>query len=360
MANEGTSNSVSQRRRERGLGQMELARRVGLSRQALSAIESGRSVPSTSVALRLARALECSVEALFWLDDTPEPVNVHRAEGTPARGRVRLARVDDRWVAHPVALGEVADAELVERGRQASLLDAQRSSGNRVLVAGCDPALGLLAGLAERAGVPVAWIDQTSTRALRSVARHEVHIAGTHLYDAASGEHNLPFVKRLVPKRACVTVELASTREGLVVAAGNPLAIRSVADLARQDVRVLNRAPGSAARELLDRELVRAGIGSAQVAGYDKTAASHEEVARAVAIGATDTGIATDSVALAHGLELVPLHEERFDLVVPAAYIRQPEVERLLSILNGASFRRQLRAAGGYETRGTGREVGRT
>ncbi len=356
---ERAGNGLSERRRERGLGQAELAQAVGLSRQALSAIEAGRSVPSTLVALRLARALDCAVESLFWLEDEGEIVEVRRPRGTPKRGRVRVGHVAGGWVAHPIALSDVADAELVDGGSRARLLDDVRALRDRLLVAGCDPAVGLLAHAAERAQVPVAWLDQTSTQALRALARREVHVAGAHLYDAASGEHNLPFVRRLVPT-SCVAIELASTREGLLVAPGNPRAIRTVADLARDDVRVVNRPAGSAARALLDRELARERVPASEVSGYHRAVAGHEEVARAILDGIADAGIATHAVALAHGLAFVPLHEERFDLVVPAELIELPSVERLLSILSGGAFRRQLRAIGGYETSGTGREVGRT
>ncbi len=49
----------------RGFTQLELARRAGISRQALGAIESGLYMPSVSVALSLSRELGQSVETLF-------------------------------------------------------------------------------------------------------------------------------------------------------------------------------------------------------------------------------------------------------------------------------------------------------
>src|SRR5580698_6125326 len=52
-------------RQDRGIGATEIARRVGVSRQTIYAIESGDFVPNTAVALQLARVLEVSVEDLF-------------------------------------------------------------------------------------------------------------------------------------------------------------------------------------------------------------------------------------------------------------------------------------------------------
>ncbi|MFZ1120442.1 MAG: helix-turn-helix domain-containing protein, partial [Candidatus Binataceae bacterium] len=56
---------VRRARTARGLTQDELARRAGLSRQALGAIESGAYQPGVGAALALARELDHSVEALF-------------------------------------------------------------------------------------------------------------------------------------------------------------------------------------------------------------------------------------------------------------------------------------------------------
>ena len=63
------SSDVARWRGVAGLSQLQLANRVGISRQALAAIEGGRQVPSTRLALRLARLLGVSVERLFAADE---------------------------------------------------------------------------------------------------------------------------------------------------------------------------------------------------------------------------------------------------------------------------------------------------
>lgn len=52
-----------------GWTQAELAERIGVSRKTINTIENGVFVPSTVLALKLARAFETNVEALFALDD---------------------------------------------------------------------------------------------------------------------------------------------------------------------------------------------------------------------------------------------------------------------------------------------------
>jgi molybdate-binding protein/DNA-binding XRE family transcriptional regulator len=363
----GVRCAVAERRRASGLSQGTLARDAGISRQALSAIESGAAVPSTAVALRLARALGCAVEALFSLavaDEIEVTLSEDSLRDATSR-RAVMGRVAGRWIAHPLdadRVDAVADAELFERdGRMlARPLDDLDAIARRVLVIGCDPALGLLAGAAARAGVDVCWVTATSARALDAVARREAHVGGLHLYDPDREEHNLPFVEDRLRDRACVVVELARTEEGLVVAADNPKAIAGVADLVSPEVRLMNRPVGAEARALLDRELDAHGISRTLVFGYEELAPSHVAVARAIAAGRADAGIATASVARAHGLGFLPLHHERFDLVIPTEHLALEPVARLLSILDGRTFRRQLAAIDGYDTSHTGREVLRT
>ena len=62
-------NNVRQVRKEQGLTQEVLGEATNLTRQTIIAIEKGRFVPSIQTALLLARALDSSVEALFWLAD---------------------------------------------------------------------------------------------------------------------------------------------------------------------------------------------------------------------------------------------------------------------------------------------------
>src|SRR3984957_9807261 len=75
-----TTTRVHETRQARGLGATELARRAGVSRQTIYAIESGDFIPNTSVALQLARVLEVSVEDLFSVPaetSEPSPNNVN-------------------------------------------------------------------------------------------------------------------------------------------------------------------------------------------------------------------------------------------------------------------------------------------
>ncbi len=65
---DGLRNSLKDERTRLGLTQAELAERVAVSRKTINTVENGVFVPSTTLALKLARALGCRVEDIFQLD----------------------------------------------------------------------------------------------------------------------------------------------------------------------------------------------------------------------------------------------------------------------------------------------------
>ena len=307
------TNRVREARTRAGLSQAQLARQVGVSRQALIAVESGRQVPGTRLALLLAAALESSVDALFALRPDRLPI--------AGDGRVVLGRVDGSWVAHPAGPGTRADG-LGDAGIQ-PMAELQTLERN-ILVAGCAPLLGLLA-----ARVPeVRWIPAGSGRALKLLASGKVHVAGLHRPDTAS-EVRRRFGERM--RR----VHLTRWRQGLLVRPGNPLGLRSLDDL-HSGMAFAGREVGSYAASLVEGRGLSGPV-----------ARGHMEVARFVAAGVADAGVAIEAVALQNGLTFVPLTEERFDLVLPPE--RMQHAAPLLDALTHIGFRSEVACLGGYE-----------
>jgi molybdate-binding protein/DNA-binding XRE family transcriptional regulator len=366
-------NRVAAIRRARGVGATELAKRTGVSRQTIHAIEAGAYVPNTAVALRLARELEVPVEELFRLEEAREAPEAELratllgAAGTEPGRAVTLAHVGDQVVAVPA--GSVpyylpeADGVLTASGRRAGaasvrLLDGPAALPKRLVIAGCDPAMGLLARMAERlSGVEIVTVPASSSQSLEWLKQGLVHMAGSHLEDPESGEFNLPYLRRLMPREELTVVTFARWEEGFVVARGNPLGIRAAADLGRSGVRLTNRETGSGSRALLDTLLQQAGVAASRVAGYGNEAAGHLAAASTVAGGQADCCLATPSAARAFGLDFVPLHAERFDLVARRESVDLPGVRDVLDTLQRGALRRKLETLAGYETGETGRVV---
>jgi putative transcriptional regulator len=60
-------NNLQQIRKARGLTQQQLSESADVSRKSINAVENGIYIPSTVLALKIAKTLECSVEDLFEL-----------------------------------------------------------------------------------------------------------------------------------------------------------------------------------------------------------------------------------------------------------------------------------------------------
>ncbi|WP_447972663.1 substrate-binding domain-containing protein [Nitrospira sp. Kam-Ns4a] len=369
-------------RTAKGLSQGALADLAGVTRQAIYAIEANQYLPTTAVALRLAAALDCRVEDLFSLASGGEVIEgdwIGPGADAPEAGpvRVKVARVGNRIVVRPVAaLGEVlnytvpADGLMVRLalasgrgGRRPAratvrLLRDRRTVDGEILVAGCDPALFLAGEYLRRRLDQATVVEWTmgSVAALEALRQGEVHMAGLHLVDARSGEANLPYLRRHWKGPEVRVVTFAAWAQGLMVRRGNPKGLREVADLARRDVVLVNREEGAGARLLLDQKLAAAGIKAEQVKGYQRTVRSHLEVARFVAEGQADAGMGVQSAARLFGLDFVPLQQERYDLVIPTEYLEtHPGLAAFLDTIVSRSFRAEIEALGGYDTRETGK-----
>lgn len=361
-------NNLAQLRSARGLSAVELAAKIDVSRQTVYAIESGDYAPNTSVALKLAQALGVSVEEIFHLEvqaalpqrEEAELVEESRA-ALPGRP-VCLGRIDGRLIATfpepstwslPLADGTITGtAGKVSRQSKITveLFAPAQEYEKRLLMAGCDPGISVLARHLGLQGVNLVAAHGNSTKALELLHKGSVHVAGCHIRDEGTKESNLTAIGRLFRKQDIAVVSLALWEEGLVVANGNPKHIQSIADLERPDVRIVNRERGAGSRLLLDAQLRKLGISHGSLRGYEELATGHLQAARRVEAGEADCCIAVSSVARVLGLSFVPLLSERYDLVVHRRHLRLPQVQALFNTLALAAYRRELENLGGYDT----------
>lgn len=361
-------------RRKRGISATHLAEAAGVSRQTIYAIEAGTYVPNTMVALRLARSLECTVEELFALPGEPPAAKARTEIATLLPGStsvvagqpVRLCRVGKRLVAtSPSSLSwffPEADAIAVGTSAQiektrVQVVQEEEDFGKRLLVAGCDPGISVLARHGQAAGVELVLAHRNSSQALALLKAGSIHIAGTHLRDETSGESNLPEIQRLFPKKNVAVISFATWEEGILTPNGNPKGVRGVEDLARKDIRIVNRELGAGSRALLDSHLQRLGISPKSIHGYDAIAPGHLPAAWQVQSGTADACISTRAAARLFGLHFLPLITERYDLVIRKEHMELPKMQNLLDVLARRNLRRELESLGGYDTGLTGQRM---
>nr|WP_298908587.1 substrate-binding domain-containing protein [uncultured Nostoc sp.] len=448
-------NNLKALRNHLSISQQELANIAGVTRQTIGAVETGQCAPSVTISLRLAKALGCQVEDLFWLTEEDLPkIEAILADSTsnPRQSQVILARIGDRWIAYPLlgrdafhiemipsdgetvavshplvgvppVVGSGVSAsgsdvetspvrvdgfssikqttisvsssdsaaltypseeasyaqDLVERSERRNELypksEAQsQTSTNKVLVrlldnmdkvhktvviAGCTPVLSVLARATERwhPQLRVHYRFAHSKPALGSLCRSEVHIAGMHLYDPQTKEHNIPFVREALAGRSAVLITLGVWQEGLLVPPGNPRGVKTVSDLIEFGATIVTHEVGSGNRMLLERKLLEERVPFEAIKRFDQIAHNHQDVALSVASGIADAGISTASIAATFGLGFIPLHSARYDLVILKEYLQESPVQQFLNILGNRLVRSQLEILGGYDISKTGEVV---
>jgi len=302
------------RRLRLGLAQGSVAAAAGLSRQALSALEAGRSLPALATALRVAAILDTTVEALFG--EAPGDGQPVWQGSAAADGRARWARIGGRLVLRPALAGEEADAVIdTATGDRPALraLPGAADPDRVVWLAGCDPALPLLARAIERAapGLEATALPMTTAGAQQALAAGMVHLASLHGpadasdVDAAPERRGRPYI---------------AWREGFVLGPGVD------ADaLASPELRWALRPVGATARELFERARPTPDPRVAVVAS------GHWGVAEAIRAGEAEAGVGVEAAAAAFGLGFVPLAEERVSLYVhPEAAIVDEALDRAL------------------------------
>jgi len=366
----GIENNLSYYRQKRGLSAIGLAKKIEVSRQTIYAMESGTYVPNTTIALKIARVFDVNVEDLFWLDNNEAPAAVVTAELMPSDTEaqpglpVQVCEVDKRLIATlptPVIWGlPPADAVLLEAGKRGGKAKIQLFNNEekifrkRLLIAGCDPGISVLLRQLQRQGVEAVAVYRNSSQALDLLKQSMVHVAGSHLRDNATGESNLPVIKKQFPKGSVAVVSYAFWEEGIVIARGNPKGIRGIEDLSRKDITMVNREPGSGIRFMLDSHLAKHGVLPSNVNGYENAAPGHLPAAWQVKTGAVDCCLATKTAACVFGLDFIALERERYDLVIQKQNLSHPGIQVLLDILGHTAFRRELEGLGGYDARVSG------
>jgi len=360
MANTKAS-TVRETRVARGISQSELARRVGISRQALSAIESGTYLPGVAVALRLAEELGTTVEHLFGRAPANDQLVVeYGADATPGSNtRVTLARVGGRLVAVPVpatcvtltpAAGLVART-LPHHRVEVSPFRSRAEIDLTLIIAGCDPGVAIVRDYLSRRqpAIEVAAIPGSSRDALMAATKGTAHAAGVHLRDPKSGDYNLVAARAAFGAKRFQIVHFARWELGLATRPG-AAPIKALEDLTRRDVKIINREAGSGARAVLDEALAADGIKTTQISGYEDLVPGHLEVAAAIASGAADAGVTIRLAAGLYDLRFQPWREERYDLVIPEDDFHSAPVQHLLEALSTRILANEISQLCSYDT----------
>lgn len=291
--------------------------------------------------------------------------------------QVKVGKVDNQVIAVPLPRGSGASMSMVrsdgvvrippeEEGvarwdRVEVLLQKSdiNVEGNILAIGSHDIALDILASYVIRKdpGVSLASANVGSMGGIMAIKQGQAHIAGTHMLDPETGEFNVPYILRQLKSHEVELVHLAWRTQGFIVLPGNPKGICKAEDLARDDIKFVNRQKGSGTRLLLDHLLGSNGIDSDLITGYKREMFTHTAVAAAVAGGTADTGVGVLAAAQALKLDFIPLESERYDLLIKGSFIGSPGYNALISAIHDPGFKEDVEKLGGYDMSESGKVI---
>lgn len=237
------------------------------------------------------------------------------------------------------------------------------SCNTNLVICGQDIVLDILTRYLEKQFPQIHFLRRYigSIDGLMALYRGLANVVTAHLWDSDTNEYNLPYVRRLLPGHQTCIINLVYRMEGFYVAKGNPKNITAWTDLTKPDVRFINRERGSGARVLLDEQLKISEINRNNVLGYGDEELTHLAIASKVSRGEADVGLGIEKVAMQFiNIDFIPLHKERYDLVIRLEDLERPHFQALISILKSSSFRNEVLGIGGYDISRMGEIIAKT
>jgi molybdenum cofactor synthesis domain-containing protein len=280
---------------------------------------------------------------------------------------VNVARIKEDYLAYPLNRGAGITTSLVkadgvlhiERGQEGLeagsrcriVLNKPQEILDRTLVCigSHDLSIDFLADLLQsQHKIRLVSANAGSMGGIFSLMRSECHLAGVHLLDEENGDYNITYLKKYLPDRPWILINLLHREQGLIVKKGNPFSINGIKDLSDNRIRYLNRQPGAGTRVLFDYLLRQHGISPDCINGYHREEYTHLAVAAAVKNDTADCALGVYASARALDLDFIPIVEERYDLCILPDLIKPQYLESLKQVIRSQEFRQRVSEFGGY------------
>jgi excisionase family DNA binding protein len=215
----------------------------------------------------------------------------------------------------------------------------------------------LLEWAARDSGCGLAVLACGSIAGLDRLLSGEATAAAMHWLDRATGDYNVPLVRERAGTADFVVIEWAKRAQGLLLAAGNPLRVKSLADLVKRRARVTPRQAGAGSHHLFLHLLDRAKVDTSKLNWLPRPALAETDLAAAIHDGRADAGVGIEVAARAQGLAFIPLAVERLDLVLRRRDFFESPFQTLLSFARTTEFAAQAKLMKGYDVAASGRVV---
>jgi len=231
------------------------------------------------------------------------------------------------------------------RTLNASLSDA---STGLVVLASHDYAISALRDMHDATQPALELQYRGSFDALAALRRGECDLAGFHIPEGRMGQLMARRYAECLPMDGHRLISFVTRTQGLIVRAGNPKGIHAVADLARDDVHMVNRQRGSGTRALLEFLISSEALDRARMRGYDDEELTHAAVAALIAGNQADVGFGVQAAAEDYRLGFVPVCRERYYLACRGAELESSALREVLALLRSKKFREFVATLPGY------------
>ncbi len=289
---------------------------------------------------------------------------------------VSIVKIAERYLCFPQARGAGITTSLVKsdgvlcikrglEGLQAgdtcvvSLRRPMQLIDNTIITIGShDLSIDILADiLHKRHSLRLISINAGSMGGIFSLRRRETHFAGIHLLDYETGEYNQSYLQKYLPDSDWLLMNLAKRDQGLLIKKDNPLNITSLKDLAKPEVRYINRQNGAGTRILLDYLLKLDNIDPQDINGYNREEYTHLAVAASIKNDASDVGMGIYASARALDLGFIPITQEQYDICLLPQLMTSNIFDMLERTITSEEFQEKLIKTGGYNLDLTGQII---
>ncbi|HIQ02968.1 MAG TPA: molybdopterin biosynthesis protein [Desulfurococcales archaeon] len=305
---------------------------------------------------------------------------VYGAKGRRTIVPVSLIRRSDRWIAYPLTITSGSICRLLKCDGYIVIPEntLQLEEGSSVDVnlytegiVGVDlEFIGSHCFIVERVldklrgKYNVRLLNVGSVGGLIAIRNGEADITGIHLLDEETGEYNIPYIEKYGLSNI-VVVRGYYREQGIIVAKGNPLNIKSFEDIIEKNIRFINRNRGSGTRVLIDlliadiarRKHLSFNEVTSRINGYWIEAKTHSAVASAIKYGKADAGIGLRVVAEMYNLDFIPIRSEEYDFIIRKDALSKNCVKEFLEILRSDWLRKVIDNTPGYKARSDMGEV---
>ena len=297
-------------------------------------------------------------EELMSTREVAEYLDIHEKQvyGLIKAGRIPCTRVTGKWI-FPKKLID----EWIETNTKSGIKQARKKSSQitgAILASGSnDPVLDMLL-TATKKSHPEFYIFSANTgsvNGLKALNEGLTDIALSHLFDAESGQYNIPYLSKYLPDINPVVVNLFHRELGFLIHPDIASQIKGFESLDGKKLRFVNRQIGSGTRLLLDYHLQKLGIAPDQIDGYEKEVYTHFEVGLSIIAGEAQVGIASAAIGKLLGLAFKPITSECFDMILDQSTFFQSGVQSFIETLKTEEFRNRVEKIGGYDFRDSGK-----